>query len=105
MLDDSADRSSAGQDLGVIVYNAWDLSVKMWSAHVQFQIVFPEAYKRFDQPTMIARDKRPEEQMRCYQIAHRVKLVMTPNITLRDDRGFSIVTKAIAKANVLLMPQ
>ncbi|KAK0125307.1 hypothetical protein ONS96_009161 [Cadophora gregata f. sp. sojae] len=103
MLNDGANRSKAGGDLGAIAFKAWTLSQEMNTAQVTFQVYFPETASKFTASTMIAKDKMDKNPM-SLQIGHtRLKLVITPVITMRDDRGTTIKAKNLHYATVLTM--
>ncbi|PVH89774.1 hypothetical protein DL98DRAFT_601206 [Cadophora sp. DSE1049] len=103
MLNDGANRSKAGGDLGAIAFKAWTVSQEMNTAQVTFQVYFPETASKFTASTMIAKDKMDKNPM-SLQIAHtRLKLVITPVITMRDDRGTTIKAKNLHYATVLTM--
>lgn len=103
LLDDGVARASAGVDLGAIAVLAWDLSCKMHTARLTFQIYFPETNGKFTAATMKPKDITKVDPMQLQIEQVRLKLVITPVITMRDDRGTTIRAKAIHSANVLLM--
>ncbi|KAG4430724.1 hypothetical protein IFR05_013799 [Cadophora sp. M221] len=103
MLNDSADRSTAGKDLGVIALKAWEISEHMNTAQVTFQVYFPETAGKFNAATMISRDNTITSPMNLQISQTRVKLVITPVITMRDDRGTTIKAKNLHFSTVLTM--
>jgi hypothetical protein len=103
LLDNGVARASAGSDLGAIAVLSWDLSCKMHTARLTFQIYFPETAGKFTAATMKAKDQTNVDPMKLQVEQTRLKLVITPVITMRDDRGLTIKAKAIHSANVLLM--
>lgn len=103
MLNDSADRSTAGKDLGVIALKAWEISEHMNTAQVTFQVYFPETAGKFNAATMISRDNTDTSPMNLQISQTRVKLVITPVITMRDDRGTTIKAKNLHFSTVLTM--
>jgi hypothetical protein len=103
MLNDGAPRSQAGKDLGAIAVTAWELSVKMWTAHITFQVYFPETAGKFSQASMIAKDQPSVDSIQLQVQQTRLKLVITPVITLRDDRGTTIIVKNLHPSHVLTM--
>ncbi|KAH7419182.1 hypothetical protein BKA64DRAFT_8932 [Cadophora sp. MPI-SDFR-AT-0126] len=103
MLNDGANRSKAGNDINAITRKAWNVSQEMNTAQVTFQVYFPETASKFTASTMIAKDKMDKNPMGL-QINHtRLKLVITPVITMRDDRGTTIKAKNLHYATVLTM--
>lgn len=103
MLNDGVARSEAGKDLGAIAVHSWELSVKMHSAGLTFQIYFPETASKFTAATMKSKDRPYTDPMQLQVQQIRLKLVITPVITMRDDKGTTIKAKAVHSANVLLM--
>ena len=103
LLDDGVVRASAGVALGAITVLAWELSCKMHSAGLTFQIYFPETNGKFSAATMKPKDMTNNDPVQLQIEQIRLKLVITPVITMRDDRGTTILAKAIHSATVLLM--
>ncbi|PQE16877.1 hypothetical protein CJF30_00003582 [Rutstroemia sp. NJR-2017a BBW] len=104
LLNKNCSRSKAGADLGVLVIACFDLGSKMWSARLSFQIIFPELLgAKFVAGTMIAKDHPNDNPFHLQTKQKRLKLVMTPSITMRDDNSLTIIAKNLHKANVLLM--
>ncbi|PBP27504.1 hypothetical protein BUE80_DR001761, partial [Diplocarpon rosae] len=103
MLNDYSLRSTAGSDLGAVILKAWDLSVNMNTSQLTFQIYFPETAQKFNASTMIAKDKNYIDPMSLQIKQARLKLVITPVVTMRDDRGTTIRAKNLHKSTVLTM--
>ncbi|KAM3075483.1 hypothetical protein ACMFMG_007630 [Clarireedia jacksonii] len=104
LLNKNCSRSKAGADLGVLVIACFDLGSKMWSARLSFQIIFPDLLgAKFVAGTMIAKDHPNDNPFQLQTKQKRLKLVMTPSITMRDDNSLTIIAKNLHKANVLLM--
>jgi hypothetical protein len=102
LLNADCARAQAGKELGTIAVTAWDLSVKMYTSQLTFQIYFPETTAKFSAATMVARDSEVEPlKLQIQQV--RLKLVVTPVITMRDDRGTTIRAKNLHMSNVLTM--
>lgn len=103
MLNAGSDRVTAGRDLGTLAIRVWDQSAKNNSAPYTFQTYFPDTNSKFSAGSMIARD-RPNVDPTQLQIKQvRVKLVITPVVTLRNDCGTTIKAKSLHFATVLLM--
>lgn len=102
LLNTECARSQAGKELGTITVTAWDLSVKMYTSHLSFQVYFPDTTAKFNAATMVATDTDQDPVKLQIQQA-RLKLVITPVITMRDDRGTTIKVKNLRMANVVLM--
>lgn len=103
LLDVGTVRSNAGRDLSNIVGAAWDTSIKLYASGMSFQVTFPECGARFSATSMLSRDEPNMSPTDLQARQLRVKLVMTPVIILRDDRGFGIKAKMLHPANVLVM--
>jgi len=103
LLNTHAVRNTAGVDLGRIVKRVWDLSVAIHTSYMTFQIYFPETNSKFNAATMWAKDQPGEDQTQLQFNQLRLKLVITPVITVRDDSTTSIRTQNLHKAVVLTM--
>jgi hypothetical protein len=103
MLDNNSLRSVAGGELGVIIVKAWDISVSMNSSNLTFQVYFPETAQKFSAATMISKDKHYADPISLQVKQVRLKLVITPVVTMRDDRGTTIRAKNLHRATVLTM--
>ncbi|KAI1159534.1 hypothetical protein F5B18DRAFT_677162 [Nemania serpens] len=94
------------KSLRIMVAACWDISIKVWSSGKTLHYVFPECANKFSPGTMEALNghhmaSSPEDlvQSQC-----RVSLVVTPTMTLRDDRDAArMQCQAIHKAQVLVM--
>ena len=104
LLNNTASREDAGKDLGAITLRCWDLSVTMHTSHLTFQVYFPETIAKFQASTMSAKDQPLLDPMRLQIQQTRLKLVITPVVTMRDDRGTTVIPKDVHSASVLLMP-
>jgi len=103
LLNEGCERAIAGREIGEVTVKAWELSVKMYTSCLTFQIFFPETCAKFTSAIMNSRD-HPNENPNVLQTKQiRVKLVMTPIITLRDDRSTTIRVKNLLHSDVLLM--
>lgn len=102
LLNKGCARAKAGRELGDIVIAAWELSIKMSTSRLSFQIYFPETTAKFSAATMHPIDTNVDPVKLQVQQAH-LKLVVTPVITMRDDRSTTIKAKNIHLAKVLLM--
>ncbi|KAI6245714.1 hypothetical protein HI914_06019 [Erysiphe necator] len=104
-LNEDCDFASAGRDLGAIVALSFDLCARIHSSALTFQILFPNlTTTKFNASTMIVRDKILIKPLALHHIAMtRLKLVISPMVTLRDDRGTTIKAKSLQLATVLTM--
>jgi hypothetical protein len=103
LLNPGCVRAEAGRDLGALVIKAWELSVKMYTSHLTFQVYFPVTAAKFMAATMITKDRPGVDAMHLQIKQTRLKLVITPVITLRDDRGTTIKAKNLHLSTVLTM--
>ncbi|KAF2967145.1 hypothetical protein GQX73_g6419 [Xylaria multiplex] len=102
----SSSAEIAQKSLRIMVAACWDISIKVWSSGKTLHYVFPECANKFSPGTMEALNghhmtTNPEELVtsQC-----RVSLVVTPTMTLRDDRDAArMQCFAIHKAQVLVM--
>jgi hypothetical protein len=94
-------RADAGKDLTAIATKAFDLSAKMFTSGWTLIITMPDCGTKFISSSMKPRNS--EQDPTAMQIEKRkVKLAITPFITMRDDRGISIKTRTIHQASVLV---
>ncbi|TGJ80449.1 hypothetical protein E0Z10_g8319 [Xylaria hypoxylon] len=97
---------TAQKSLRIMVAACWDISIKVWSSGKTLHYVFPECANKFSPGTMEALNGHhmatsPEELVNSQC---RVSLVVTPTMTLRDDRDAArMQCFAIHKAQVLVM--
>lgn len=105
LLDVGVQRADAGRDIGSIVVKAYDLSAKMYCSYKTFVTFFPDCGVRFLDSSMVCRDPQiPEDNTLALQIQQmRVKVAMSPVITIRDDRVRSIEVKGVQEAHVITM--
>lgn len=103
MLNDSISREGPGKDLGAICFAAWDLSASMHTSHLTFQVFFPETASKFSAASMMAKDQPNMRPMDLQVRQTRLKLVITPVVTMRDDRGTTIKAKNLHHSTVLTM--
>lgn len=94
------------KSLKIMVAACWDISIKIWGSGKTLHYVFPECASKFSPGTMdalnghhIASSPEGLVNSQC-----RVSLVVTPTMTLRDDRDASrMQCFAVHKAQVLVM--
>jgi cell division protein FtsI/penicillin-binding protein 2 len=103
LINESCDRNQAGLDLGAIIIFAYDLTVDMFTSGFSFQIFFPNTSEKFTASTMIARDQPRLTPLEIQLKQMRLKLVITPVVTMRDDHGTTIKAKNLFLATTLTM--
>ena len=102
LLSKGCSRTQSCAAILAITTTAWELSFKMHTSHLSFKIFFPETTAKFNSDSMIALGTTEDpHQLQCQQT--RLNLVVTPVITLRDDRGTTIKVKNVCKADVLIL--
>lgn len=98
----STTTQEAFYDLFTIAGSAWELSTKLFQSRLTFQYVWNDVHTRFSAEThrSLGIDLDPHMLQQEYW---RIKLCVTPAITLRNDQGMTIDTKNILKSGVLVM--
>ncbi|KAI1294406.1 hypothetical protein F5Y03DRAFT_410824 [Xylaria venustula] len=97
---------TAQKSLRIMVAACWDISIKVWSSGKTLHYVFPECANKFSPGTMEALNGHHMAASPTELVASqcRVSLVVTPTMTLRDDRDAArMQCFAIHKAQVLVM--
>ncbi|KAI5927904.1 hypothetical protein F4810DRAFT_162977 [Camillea tinctor] len=94
------------KSLRIMVAATWDISTKVWTGGMTLHYVFPDTGSKFAFGTMDALNgrqvARSPELLQFSQC--RISLVVTPTLTLRDDRDRDYLkTFGIHRAEVLVM--
>ncbi|KAK3304018.1 uncharacterized protein B0T15DRAFT_399437 [Chaetomium strumarium] len=101
-MDSKAAKDGVVYDISVIASTAWDVSAKVLQAPITFVFTFNDVNSLFmtemHEALDCSTDPRQLQAEKC-----RVKLCVTPAITLRKDQGSTIHAKNILKASVLVM--
>ncbi|KAK3344117.1 hypothetical protein B0T25DRAFT_584941 [Lasiosphaeria hispida] len=95
-------RTDAFYDLFSITEMAWELSAKLWLSRLSFSYVWNDAGAKFSMDSHTALNSDVEELV-LQAKQHRVKLAVTPGITMRNDMGMNILPQQILKSGVLIM--
>lgn len=103
LLREDCEINFADRDLHEIVITALDLCARVHSSALTFQIIFPDIRSKFNTRTMIVCDKDLVKSQASHLTSNRLKLIVTPIVTMRDDRGRTIKAKSIQLAKVLTM--
>ncbi|KAI0018243.1 hypothetical protein F4780DRAFT_781544 [Xylariomycetidae sp. FL0641] len=106
MQSKNVTRDMAVKALCIVVGVSWDMSTKIWTSGITLHYSFPDCGTKFTCGTMKAMNgavygQRPDElqQSQC-----RVSFVITPTLSVRDDRDLSnLRCLGIHKAEVLVM--
>lgn len=94
----------ARKALTIVVNAAWAITTKIWSSGMTLHYYFPETGSKFAFGTMRSLNygETPSEQMQYQQ--YRIMLVVTPTLSLRDDRDMDrLRTHELLKSDVLVM--
>jgi hypothetical protein len=103
VINKGSSRGAAGRDLGAIAMHAYNLSLNMYTSHLTFQIYFPPTADKFNASTMVSKDHPTLNPLELQIKQMRLKLVITPVVTMRDDRGTTIKAKSLHNSSVLIM--
>jgi hypothetical protein len=104
VLNQNAYHPNAGRDLARIVVGAFELGQAMFISGRMFPSWFPDTGSRFQNTSMINMDLRiglTPMQLQIRQM--RIKLAITPVITMRSDRDTTIEANTVQIARVLVM--
>jgi hypothetical protein len=67
----------------------------MFTSHLTIHVYFPETATKFNAARMIGKDQPIADPVHLQTKQTRPNLVITPVITLRDDRGTTIKAKSL----------
>ncbi|KAI0136796.1 hypothetical protein BJ170DRAFT_710823 [Xylariales sp. AK1849] len=98
------DDDKARKALAIAINAAWVITSKIWTSGMTLHFFFPETGTKFSFGTMRPMNHHnvAAEQMQYSQF--RVMLIITPTLSLRDDRDLeSLRTHELMKADVLVM--
>ncbi|KAI1869476.1 hypothetical protein JX265_006566 [Neoarthrinium moseri] len=94
----------ARKGLSVVVNAAWTITTHIWTSGMTIHFYFPETGSKFAYGTMRSLNytDTPSDQMQYQQ--YRIMLVITPTLSLRDDRDLDrLRTHELLKSDVLVM--
>ncbi|KAF7539927.1 hypothetical protein G7054_g1812 [Neopestalotiopsis clavispora] len=100
----SIDDETARRALTVVINAAWTITTHVWTSGMTLHYYFPETGSKFAYGTMrsINYTDTPSDQMQYQQ--YRIMLVVTPTLSLRDDRDMDrLRTHELLKSDVLVM--
>ncbi|KAK7948597.1 uncharacterized protein PG986_009483 [Apiospora aurea] len=104
MRNCTTDDQAAQKALRIVINNAWTVTCKLWTSCMTAHFFFPETGSKFSNGQMRPMNhlEIPPEQLQYSQ--WRVMLVVSPTLSLRDDRNpESLRTHELMKADVLVM--
>lgn len=102
LMDMSASRSDAGYDLHNIAATALQTSANIFQSRLNLQFAWNTTCSKFSVEAHTAKETTIDPvtlQMKQW----RLKLVITPSITIRDDRGLSSAPTRVLRSEVLVM--
>lgn len=102
LMDSSASRSDAAYDLHNITVLVLQASANMFQSRQHIQFAWNNTCSKFSVESHAAKETAVDPvtlQMKQW----RLKLVVTPLITLRDDRGLTAVPRRVLRSEVLVM--
>lgn len=94
----------ARKALAIVINAAYAITTKIWASGMTLHYYFPETGSKFAYGTMRSLNytETPPDQMQYQQ--YRIMLVVTPTLSLRDDRDMNrLRTHELLKADVLVM--
>ncbi|KAK6077978.1 hypothetical protein SCUP234_06352 [Seiridium cupressi] len=94
----------ARKGLTIVINAAYTITTKIWTSGMTLHYYFPETGSKFAYGTMRALNytDTPSDQMQYQQ--YRIMLVVTPTLSLRDDRDMDrLRTHELLKSDVLVM--
>jgi hypothetical protein len=100
----SIDDEQSRKGLTVVINAAWTITTRIWTSGMTLHYYFPETGSKFAYGTMrsINYTDTPSDQMQYQQ--YRIMLVVTPTLSLRDDRDMDrLRTHELLKSDVLVM--
>ncbi|KAK3371591.1 hypothetical protein B0T24DRAFT_578910 [Lasiosphaeria ovina] len=89
-------------DLHSVTTSAWDLSAKLVLSRLTFNYVWNDTGAKFSDESHVAIENKENPVILQIKQA-RIKLAVTPIITMRDDRGLAVMPKCLSKSEVLIM--
>lgn len=102
LMDPAASRSDAGFDLHAVASAALQVSALMFQSRLNFEFSWSTTCSKFSVDFHVPKDA-PMDPLMLQQRQYRLKLVVTPSILFRDDRGVSASTKRVLRSEVFVM--
>lgn len=94
-------REDAGYDLFSIIEEGWALSPKLWGSRLNFKTEFPPLDAVLSNDVHNVLDTGVGPAGGAGVGGAPLRLVITPLVSMRDDRGASVVPYLVCKANIL----
>jgi hypothetical protein len=102
LMDPAASRTDAGFDLHAVASTALQASALMFQSRLNFEFSWSLTCSKFSVDFHVPKDP-PLEPLMLQAKQYRLKLVVTPTILFRDDRGVSINPKRVLRSEVFVM--
>ncbi len=102
LMDAAASRTDAGFDLHAVASTALQVSALMFQSRLNFEFSWSLTCSKFSVDFHVPKDP-PLDPLMLQAKQYRLKLVVTPAILFRDDRGVSINPKRVLRSEVFVM--
>jgi len=102
LMDPDASRTDAGFDLHAVASTALQVSALLFQSRLSFEFSWSVTCSKFSIDFHVPKDP-PVDPLMLQQRQYRLKLVVTPSILFRDDRGVSVNPKRILRSEVFVM--
>lgn len=102
LMDSDASRTEAGFDLHAVASTSLQVSALMFQSRLNFEFSWALTCGKFSVDFHVPKDP-PLDPLMLQARQYRLKLVVTPTILFRDDRGVSINPKRVLRSEVFVM--
>ena len=102
LMDSDASRTDASFDLHAVASTALQVSALMFQSRLNFEFTWSHTCSKFSVEFHIPKEP-PLDPLMLQQKQYRLKLVVTPAIVFRDDRGVSATIKRVLRSEVFVM--
>ncbi|OIW27951.1 hypothetical protein CONLIGDRAFT_455863 [Coniochaeta ligniaria NRRL 30616] len=102
LMDPEASRTDAGFDLHAVASTALQVSALMFQSRLNFEFSWSLTCSKFSLDYHVPKEP-PCDPLMLQAKQYRIKLVVTPAILFRDDRGVSINPKRVLRSEVFVM--
>lgn len=100
----TVDDEMARKGLHIVINAAWTITSKLWTSGMTIHYYFPETGIKFSQGSMRHMNHMDVSQEQVQFAQWRVMLIITPTLSLRDDReGDAVRTHELMRSDVLVM--
>lgn len=103
LMDEDVSRQDAGFDLHNVASAGLQVSAMMFQSRLNFEFHWSTTCTKFSVDHHEVLGNPDVDPVLLQQKQYRVKLVVTPTILFRDDRGVSINPKRVARSQVFVM--